>query len=106
MDPYPFHYSAPERAVDFRAGSKSNDGCDRPPGQNTLDFLASFGEPAKFLLGRAGRRAKTVRWPPTACLKQIYSVGVLSLVIVHGFRLLGMVLRVTGLPNSQRLFGL
>jgi len=65
-------------------------------GKNTLDFLASFGRASQFLLGAlAGVPKPSVGLP--LLLKQIYSVGVLSLVIVMVSGLfIGMVLGLQG----------
>ncbi|AFP31626.1 lipid asymmetry maintenance ABC transporter permease subunit MlaE [Marinobacter sp. BSs20148] len=65
-------------------------------GKNTLDFLASFGRASQFLLGAlAGVPKPAVGLP--LLLKQIYSVGVLSLVIVMVSGLfIGMVLGLQG----------
>jgi phospholipid/cholesterol/gamma-HCH transport system permease protein len=65
-------------------------------GKNTLDFLASFGRASQFLLGAlAGVPKPSVGLP--LLLKQIYSVGVLSLVIVVVSGLfIGMVLGLQG----------
>jgi phospholipid/cholesterol/gamma-HCH transport system permease protein len=65
-------------------------------GKNTLDFLASFGRASQFLAGvLAGVPKPSVGLP--LLLKQIYSVGVLSLVIVVVSGLfIGMVLGLQG----------
>jgi phospholipid/cholesterol/gamma-HCH transport system permease protein len=65
-------------------------------GKNTLAFLASFGRASQFLLGvLAGVPKPSVGLP--LLLKQIYSVGVLSLVIVVVSGLfIGMVLGLQG----------
>lgn len=65
-------------------------------GKNTLDFLASFGRASQFLFGvLVGVPKPSVGLP--LLLKQIYSVGVLSLVIVVVSGLfIGMVLGLQG----------
>lgn len=65
-------------------------------GKNTLDFLASFGRASQFLAGvLVGVPKPSVGLP--LLLKQIYSVGVLSLVIVVVSGLfIGMVLGLQG----------